>query len=493
MRLGATDGDRAGRWCRADCATLAAIAGATVLTQLLFYQSNEGVGVLGFILRLAAWLRGGQMPEVVTWPAWGYAWVVAWLPSLNWVIVLQATLGALALAALAARLRATLPAYGTPIAILCVLAIPWHNLEVTPYPSAPAASLALLGLLALDRALAKGILWWASAAGILLGLAQNFRTETVLLPTFLGIVLYVLRRFVNPQIPSLKPMWVVIAVAFAMQIPWAQFYHEHTGRYSLTESNFGHVLYVSLGSNLHNPWGIEANDQGAYKAVKDAGYSFSSLSEQGNKFLVGLAIEKVKEHPSGLIGRSLQQLRNTVLAPFNWGEPRLGTAGALHLDVLRQELKLRLGVGVNVLKVRDYQSRGIALEAQKDTLAIAALVYQSVMTAVGSIVLALGILGFGFVLMRHEMRPASPLLWILAATAAYKLLQNILLFYTVNYLNSVYPLFIPFAVLSVKFIRDVLHRRWTKGDPALPNVARGLSTNAEAKGSRSPRSSAPAR
>jgi hypothetical protein len=427
----------------------------TLLAGLLFRHSK--IGVFAFVVDIAAWLRGGPMPEVVTWPAWGYAWVVACLPSFGWIIALQASLGALALGTLAVRLRAAIPVQGTLIAVLCVFAIPWHDLEVTLYPSAPAASLALLALLSLEGALAKGSFRWAAAAGILLGLAQNFRTEIVLLPTFLGIVLYVLRRFVNLQIPTLKPMWIFIATAFLMQMPWAQFYHEHAGRYSLTESNFGHVLYVSLGSSLRNPWSIEANDQAAYKAVKDGG-SFSSLSEQGNKYLLNLTMQKVKEHPFGLVGRTLQQLRNTLLAPFNWGEPRLSPAGTLHLDVLRQELKSRLGVGVNILKLREYRDRGLSAEAEKDIPAILALAYQAVMTGLGSAVLALGILGIGLVLLRPEMRSSTPLLWILGATAIYKLLQNVILFYQVNYLNGVYPLFIPFVAVSVVFIRNILRR-----------------------------------
>ena len=444
------------RWSAADFATLAAICGVTVLAGVLFRHSE--IGVFAFVLEIATWLRGGPMPEVVTWPAWGYAWVVALLPSFGWIIALQASLGVLALGAFAARMRTAIPARGTLIAVLCVFALPWHDLQVTLYPSAPAASFALLALLSLERALVKGSFRWALAAGILLGLAQNFRTENVLLPTFLGIALYVLRRFVDIQIPNLKPMWIFIATAFVMQIPWAQFYHEHAGRYSLTESNFGHVVYVSLGSNLHNPWGIEANDQAAYKAVKDAGYSFSSLSEQGNKFLLGLAAEKVKEHPSGLIGRTLQQFRNTLLAPFNWGEPRLEPAGTLHLDALRQELKSRLGVGVNVLKLRDYRNRGLLEPAEKDMAAIFALIYQTVMTGIGAVMLALGILGIILVVLRPEVRPATPLLWILGATAIYKLLQNALLFYQINYLNGVYPLFIPFVAVSVTFIRNILRR-----------------------------------
>jgi len=146
--------------------TLAAICGMTLLAGLLFRHSK--IGVFAFVVDIATWLRGGPMPEVVTWPAWGYAWVVAWLPSFGWIIALQAALGALALGMLASRMRKLIPAQGTLIAVLCVFALPWHDLEVTLYPSAPAASLALLALLSLERALGKGSFRWALAAGILI-------------------------------------------------------------------------------------------------------------------------------------------------------------------------------------------------------------------------------------------------------------------------------------------------------------------------------------
>ena len=74
----------AARWSTADIAILAAICGVTVLAGVLFRHSE--IGVFAFVVEIATWLRGGPMPEVVTWPAWGYAWVVALLPSFGWII-----------------------------------------------------------------------------------------------------------------------------------------------------------------------------------------------------------------------------------------------------------------------------------------------------------------------------------------------------------------------------------------------------------------------
>jgi hypothetical protein len=442
-------------WRASDVLLLTAVGGVTVLARLLLSHALSPVFIK--ILTVAAWIRGSPKPALVTWPVWGYAWTVAWIPSLTWIVMLQALLGALAIVALAHRLRSSMPRQGALIAILCALAIPWHDLQVTLYPSALAGSLALLALLCLDRACSANDVTRAVVAGLLMGLAQNFRTEFVLLPLFLLACCLALRHFSILQIPSMRPLWLFTVVAFALQLPWALFYHANTGRYSLTESNFGHVMYVSLGSDPHNPWGIEAQDAAAMQAVRDAGYSFSSLSEEGNQMLRRLVLEDVKKHPLGLVGRTLQQLRNTLLAPFSWGEPALDKTDARDLDVLRQTLKARLGVGINAYKLRAYQDPELYSQATANKAARRALLYQVITVALGSLIFILGVLGMGLVVLRPALRPPTPLWCLLGAAVTYKILQDIVLFYQVNYLNNVYPLLLPFVAIGVTAIVDRLH------------------------------------
>jgi len=109
------------RWSAVDFATLAAICGMTLLAGLLFRHSK--IGVFAFVVDIAAWLRGGPMPEVVTWPAWAMHGLLHGSPPLAGSIALQASLAALALGTLAVRLRAAIPAQGTLIAVLCVFAL----------------------------------------------------------------------------------------------------------------------------------------------------------------------------------------------------------------------------------------------------------------------------------------------------------------------------------------------------------------------------------
>ena len=440
-----------------DVALLAAIGLATAITSLLL--SHPEGSVFHRIVEVASWLRGtGAKPDVVTWPSWGYAWVVAWMPGFEWIIVLQACFGAAVLAALAIRLRLAMPRQACIVAVLCVLAIPWHDMQLTPYPSGLAGSLVLAALLVLDVAMGKNNLKAAVIAGVLVGLAQNLRTEFVLVPAFIGICLLILKRWRVIAPASMKPIWVFITTAFILQLPWALFYHAETGRFSLTESNLGHVMYVSLGSSSHNPWGIVGDDEGAMKAVHDEGYSFSSLSEPGNQVLRRLVWAKVKQHPYGMVQRTVQQLRNTLVAPFNWGEPKLDRSSSRDLDLLRQELKARLGVGVNVVKLNTYRDEDLRAKASGDTAAKLALSYQVAAVGFGSLVFLLGIVGIVLALVRAKTMRAPLLLWFLASAAVYKIFQDVLLAYQVNYLNNVYPMFLPFVAVSLSAVRERLWR-----------------------------------
>jgi hypothetical protein len=432
----------------------AALVAVTALAAQCLSHPPAGV-VFKAIVAFAGWLNGGPRPAVVTWPSWGYAWVVAVIPSYTWIVVIQSCLGAMALTLFIARLWTELPTLRRTIGGLGLLAVPWHFLQTTLYPTALAGSFALLALLSLDRALTRQRLAWAILAGTLMGLAQNFRTEFVLLPAFLGVLLVGLRRLAVLKVSSLKPLAWFAVTALTLQLPWAAFYHAQTGRFSLTESNFGHVLYVSLGSDAKNPWGVIGDDRGAHEAIRREGYPFSSLSEEGNQILLRLVRQKVQAHPYAVVPRTVQQLKNTIVAPFNWGEPVLAGNGARDLDVLREELKGRLGVGVNVRQLEAYRRTGSLSEAQRNRGAVFALLYQIGTAALGSVLFLLAMAGMIVMLLQARSGPVSTWLCVLAATATYKVLQDVLLLYQVTYLSNVFPIFLPFVAISVATIARV--------------------------------------
>jgi hypothetical protein len=190
---------------------------ATALAAIALNHSPGGV--FPRIQAIANWLGGAPKPSVVTWPAWGYAFMIQLLPSLWSLVALQALVGVLAISVLADRLWHHMPRYRLILAALVITAVPWHNIQVELYPSALAGSFALLGLLALDMGLQRRSLAWSVLGGVFFGLGQNFRTEFLLLPVALCGLMWLLRRVRVVQFASVFPVVAAAAVALAMQVP----------------------------------------------------------------------------------------------------------------------------------------------------------------------------------------------------------------------------------------------------------------------------------
>ena len=158
----------------------------------------------------------------------------------------------------------------------------------------------------------------------------------------------------------------------------------------------------------------------------------------------------VQEHPGAFARRTLQQLRNTIVAPFNWGEPILQQGDAVELDALRELIKQRIGVGVNVREFESYRQSGLLDRASHNSRAVSALAYQMVTTGIGSLLLLISISGMLVFSLSRQWEKHRPL-WILcAATGFYKIAQDVFLGYQINYLNNVYLVFVPFVLLCAE-------------------------------------------
>lgn len=434
-----------------------------IMTLIGIFFDDGGRGrVFARIEMIARWLKGGEKPEVVTWPAWGYAWVIAFIGTYKHVVLIQAFLGAVSLSWLVRRIWTEFPNSHRICYLLLLLAVPWHILQVRLYPHALAGSLALLSILSLERSLVSKKWRFAWLSGLLAGAAQNFRTEFLLVPGVILVCLYILKKRRILQNLSLKPAAIYALVALLCQVPWAAFYYQQNGRISLTESNFGHVLFVALGSSPNNPWGITGDDQQAQEVINNAGYSFSSLSDAGSQFLLKFVLVKLKEHPFGLISRTFQQLQNCVFAPFAWGEPRLHKESALYIDVLREELKAKIGLGSDVRQLTSYRRQGLFEQAIHDKPALLSLAYQGISIAFGFIILILAIYGLIILVFCRNLRPLTPLLYLLGCVAFYKIGMNICMAYQIFYLNNIYPMLIPFVGIATFSWKSHLRKKLDK-------------------------------
>ena len=134
-------------------------------------QSNYTIYVA-----MANYYRGLQHLDVLTYPTWGYPFVLILIRRYDLVAIPQVLLASVAMTALFVRLRAELPARRA-LALLFLLALPWYLLHSVKWPLSFAASFHVLGVVVLERALRTNSLVAGLAAGLFFGAGLYFQVR----------------------------------------------------------------------------------------------------------------------------------------------------------------------------------------------------------------------------------------------------------------------------------------------------------------------------
>jgi hypothetical protein len=415
------------------------------LTWAAFFLGNGSPSIMAHVTEVSSYFAGGERPEVVTWPMWGYALLLRVVPSRGGLVALQIAVAACGQAWLLVRMKEGLAGRGWWL--LVPLALPWYATHGEPYPQALAGSFALLGLLVLGSPAARismGVL-----AGVCFGLSQNFRSEMLWLPACLLLLGLLVRRWPRFSVPPIGTLAACVVTSLALQLPWALFYHRETGRMALAESNLGHVAVVGLGQLPSNPWGFVADDAGAQEILEQRGYELSSLGEPGNRILSAVYMDAIRSHPAAAVKAALHRLKFTVMVPYNVGELRLSRSERLALDAAREHLKDVAGLAVNQREARQYRDLGLWDLSATSWRVRGALLYQvaGLAGALGLFVCAVA--GLLVYLRKGSSTENGPLLFCFAGALAYKMALNVVLFYGSFYQNSIFLCGLPFAALAL--------------------------------------------
>ena len=280
---------------------------------------------------------------LASFPMWGYSLLIRLLGSVEFVVTLQSAIGAIATAALMVRFNFLAPKARYLTTGLFITSLPWLTWQAYAYQMPISSSLSIFMILAAELAISLDCSRWAFVAGVFAGLSQNFRSELIILPSLILIAVWIARK--TNQLPSirLKPLLIIFTVAIAFQIPWGLFCLNHAKRFSLSESNLGHVLVVGLGKLPNNPWMITPSDQFAQDLVTKEGLTCSSLSFEGGEFLKQVFKHSVMQEPYAYGQVLLARLGGTLYYPF----------GSRRAKMLNEE-EGELASMVTRIKGRDY-------------------------------------------------------------------------------------------------------------------------------------------
>ena len=397
-------------------------------------QSNYALYVV-----MANYYRGLQHLEVLTYPTWGYPFVLLLIRRYDLVAIPQALLASVAMTALFLRLRSEMQPNRRALAVLFVLALPWYLLHSVKWPLSFAASFSVLGLVVLERALRIHSLRAGAAAGLLLGVALYFRSEFLFLPPFL-LMVGVLSRVV-PRLPTmpLPPLAACAALAWIMLIPWGLHYRQQTGHFSLTASQRGIVAFISLGQLPRNPWGAVYEDEYAYAYLARVAPQLRVNSDTADRVLVDEFKRRVRAEPVAFAAKMVWNGAISLVSGFYGGEIPLSPAQWEQFRVIKRRPWTALLPAL---------TGGLPVEMRTR---VTFLYWLAAKTA-GTAVVLLSVAGVMLMLWRGLQ---SVLLLLLATTIAYQWLLFIVLSTEPRYKNGLYLYMVPFVVIAW---RDIRHR-----------------------------------
>jgi hypothetical protein len=395
-------------------------------------QSNYTIYVA-----MANYYRGLQHLDVLTYPTWGYPFVLILIRRYDLVAIPQVLLASVAMAALFLRLRTELGPNRRAVAVLFLLALPWYLLHSVKWPLSFAASFSMLGLVVLEHALRIHSLRAGVAAGLFFGASLYFRSEFLFLPVFL-LMVGVLSRVV-PRLPMmpLPPLAACAASAWIMLIPWGLHYREQTGHFSLTASQGGIVAFISLGQLPRNPWGAVYEDEYAYAYLAEVAPQLRVNSYAADRVLIDEFQRRVKAEPIAFAAKMVWNGAISLVSGFYGGEvPLSPTQWEQFRAIKRRPWTAVLPALTGELPV--------AMRTR-----VTFLYWLAAKTA-GTAVVLLSVAGLMLMLWRGIQ---SALLLLLATTIAYQWLLFIVLSTEPRYKNGLYLSMVPFVIIAWQALR----------------------------------------
>jgi len=402
-------------------------------------------------VNMADHYRGVATRAVLTYPLWGYSFVLMALPRYDLVAIPQVVLSSLVATLLLLALHREMPEYRRATSVFFLAAAPWYLLHSVKWPQSFAASFCILGLVLLARALRRDRLSLGVAGGVAAGLAFGaalyFRSEFLYLPLFLVCIAVASRWSSRYATVPVAPALAAAVVASAALVPWAVHYDREAGRYSFTASQRGIVAFISLGQLPGNPWGATYLDEYAYDYLKARQIDVIPQSDSGDRVLYEEFKRRVREHPAAFAKKMVWNAAMTLASGFYSGEIPLTPDENAKLGELRSNLRGALLPGG---EAGGGASDGAGARVH------AALVYWAVAKMLGALYVTIGVAGL-LVCIWRGIR--SPLVLVLAGYAAYQLLLLLALATEPRYLNGLYLALVPFVIAAGTSIAHVWRRR----------------------------------
>jgi len=198
------------------------------------------------------------------------------------------------------------------------LFLPYFAVCSVKWPNAVESYLIILISLFCYKFIQQGRFRFAILGGLLIGLIANFRSEYSLFP-FSFLVSSVLIRKRSFRSKTLILGISILLIEIILLLPWAVRSFKYDGKIRFTATNFGCVLYITLGQLPHNPWHRVHDDRAAYKYVELRGED-EAMTTRGNQLLIEAFIKDIKKYPGAYAEKWGYNLLSSLIGGVYYGE-----------------------------------------------------------------------------------------------------------------------------------------------------------------------------
>jgi len=344
----------------------AVISGITLLLVISCFISIKlpGGGVWNRNLIAGRELLGGALPNPAAYPIWGYSLFSQVME--EYTPVLQSFLLFPLLLLIVRHTGQTAPSHSYPSIrglMLVLLLLPFIFLSTSLYSHSMALILMISGTLLIIKGFRDEYRPGpVVAAGLLIGLAYNFRPEILIYGLAVAgcLLLYLARhgRFKT----DCKGILVYVAVMLTCTIPWLSYTASVLDRPSITSTNGGGTMYFGLGIREDNPWDIIDSDE-FVENIADQLELGSAWSEKANRHFKIEFMNAVQEYPMAFVDRIVTGWSHMIKQGLYFPDFRALHTSSQHraeLDYINERFKKNLGLNVNQEELRKYEEMGIS-------------------------------------------------------------------------------------------------------------------------------------
>ena len=300
---------------------------ARAMRTLLEYYADQRAVILSGLAAEAARLGAP------TFPMWGYSWLTMISTEQLVLCPIQLVLALYSSFSLVRHIEVNslIPEKYFPLLQwILALAVPWYAFHAVRWPNSLSVSLIALSFVFLHRAFLdkKGGFGNVVVSGLSFGMALNFRSDYYLFPAAVAVCWVC---FSNDKVWGAKKCTAWLSCIYGALLPWVVYTAVVSGSPSLTSTNSGHVLFISLGNYEHNVWGITPTDGDPVMRtlVEDEfGPQKSTLTGDADRFLKNEFLKRIASAPFEYCRKCKQNLYLMIVSGCYGGE-FLGTSSEL--------------------------------------------------------------------------------------------------------------------------------------------------------------------